>query len=920
MMMMKIFDLLWSRRRQKEILLGRLEECYKKLPLYHSNRVCRLSFWNHPIFVKLMSSLQSQSTMQDQHDDTSSSKDTRNGDDDHGTNDHDKNVYHHDAKVNETVADSLQHDDVIRDAHNYYSQSDSRDIHRVLLYWFGQNTPEKSQKQLWMIATSSVQHMEQIDADIAQQFLPLLVRLASDEHVRNVWMDKKEKKKNSNKNHKDDARGDSWVPGSCGGCSCGCGWMGSVAAIIVLDQMSRHVHRYYKHNKLDSDELPLPKQSELDALALEIATWFQKRYKDEIQCGMIPIPMMIFSLMPLRHKSTIQSVGYVQAKVQDMALLHSVDLENMIRRFRCATNRRMAILQDEARRQGRSTIYKVGEEEEDRQEEQIGHEKLDKACPDIMETCPGEDSGGNADDEILEFHAFEADMKDASKTPVVKTMIQYLNDRGIRAITTGKSIKDDSTMENGTGHERTLRDTPVIVSLSGGVDSMVIANVLAYLRDACGFSQLYIVAVHIDYGNRPESSAEASYVSHYALEILRLEQCIVRRIDEVTRGVTKRDEYEKFSRNVRYDLYRQTVEECVKICTKCNPLKQIEQVGVMLGHHRGDVVENVISNSNKGCGPLDLSGMTALSKNDGVTIYRPLLPLEKSQVYEYSHKFGVPYFKDTTPHWSTRGKLRNKLIPLLEEVYGDGCLSNLATLAKESDEARAMFNETALKPFMSKVQRFPMGIIFSTEEFLNQGEYFWKIVLRDLLHSVGLGMFSDKSTDSFLKRITPKKITYGWLQCRKDYAVYLMPDRRVVVLYPESFPWNKANYFKSGIVVPYGETVTVGPWQISVKITPNIESKPVFDTWEEFMAGDLQYCINVPQEDEQSLRPLETVDGFTKLNRPSSWKQKDLKIQTTLPLLGHSKEVLAGWNEHTVTTTATVHMKLLNDYRLNSRC
>jgi hypothetical protein len=86
------------------------------------------------------------------------------------------------------------------------------------------------------------------------------------------------------------------------------------------------------------------------------------------------------------------------------------------------------------------------------------------------------------------------------------------------------------------------------------------------------------------------------------------------------------------------------------------------------------------------------------------------------------------------------------------------------------------------------------------------------------------------------------------------------------------------------------------------------------------MAGDLQYCINVPQEDEQSLRPLETVDGFTKLNRPSSWKQKDLKIQTTLPLLGHSKEVLAGWNEHTVTTTATVHMKLLNDHRLNSRC
>lgn len=43
----------------------------------------------------------------------------------------------------------------------------------------------------------------------------------------------------------------------------------------------------------------------------------------------------------------------------------------------------------------------------------------------------------------------------------------------------------------------------------------------------------------------------------------------------------------------------------------------------------GDLRENVISNVHKGCGPLDLSGMTAVSKNDGVNLFRPLLPLEK---------------------------------------------------------------------------------------------------------------------------------------------------------------------------------------------------------------------------------------------------------------------------------------------------
>jgi hypothetical protein len=180
--------------------------------------------------------------------------------------------------------------------------------------------------------------------------------------------------------------------------------------------------------------------------------------------------------------------------------------------------------------------------------------------------------------------------------------------------------------------------------------------------------------------------------------------------------------------------------------------------------------------------------MTSLAKNNGVTIYRPLLSLEKTDVYDYSHKYGVPYFKDTTPHWSTRGKLRNKLIPLLGELYGEGCLSNLATLAQESDEVRELFNETALKPFMEKVVYYPMGIIFSTKEFANQGTFYWKFVLRHLLHSVGLGMFSDKSTESFLKRVLPTKITSGELRLLEMDDVLGRPMHLIQNILSSFFP------------------------------------------------------------------------------------------------------------------------------------
>jgi tRNA(Ile)-lysidine synthase TilS/MesJ len=68
------------------------------------------------------------------------------------------------------------------------------------------------------------------------------------------------------------------------------------------------------------------------------------------------------------------------------------------------------------------------------------------------------------------------------------------------------------------------------------------------------------MAVHIDYNNRAESGREAAFVETYCRETLHIPYR-VRRIDEVTRGVTKRDEYERHSREIRYDAYKAVMNE-----------------------------------------------------------------------------------------------------------------------------------------------------------------------------------------------------------------------------------------------------------------------------------------------------------------------------------------------------------------------
>ena len=58
---------------------------------------------------------------------------------------------------------------------------------------------------------------------------------------------------------------------------------------------------------------------------------------------------------------------------------------------------------------------------------------------------------------------------------------------------------------------------PVHLSLSGGVDSMVLCTILA-AAGRTGRPPFATAAVHIDYGNRPESGAEADFVEAWCRE------------------------------------------------------------------------------------------------------------------------------------------------------------------------------------------------------------------------------------------------------------------------------------------------------------------------------------------------------------------------------------------------------------------
>lgn len=298
---------------------------------------------------------------------------------------------------------------------------------------------------------------------------------------------------------------------------------------IDLDQFSRHI---YRDLPADAKE-----RKSADAMALvlaeglvNIANW---------QHGM-STPEFVFALMPFRHSSTLERLEVVLGLISKRrdTVGHS---DELLSKFQKQTLRRYQALQDKAK--------------------------------------------ADAAGDIVDHHYFATDETNILSDPLVTTVQSFL-------------LKHLKATPHGA------KPIPLAISLSGGVDSMVIAKILAVLRDhgliglgagaGGGISRrdktaedsnlhpVEVVAMHIDYGNRPESVEEARFVHWYATDILRFEWRL-RQITEVTRGVTERSDYEKVSRSIRYSFYKEILAEM-----SCQ--------GVIFGHHIGDVQENVISN------------------------------------------------------------------------------------------------------------------------------------------------------------------------------------------------------------------------------------------------------------------------------------------------------------------------------------
>jgi tRNA(Ile)-lysidine synthase len=211
----------------------------------------------------------------------------------------------------------------------------------------------------------------------------------------------------------------------------------------------------------------------------------------------------------------------------------------------------------------------------------------------------------------------------------------------------------------------------IIVAVSGGLDSMVLLNLLI----KSSFDNLLVA--HCNYNLRGEESDKD--------EELVKEFCEKNSINFETKSFeTKKLKAElqmgtqELARKLRYDWFSElkTKHKAQYIAT---------------AHHEDDVIENFLIRIIRGSGIEGLKGIEA-KKND---IIRPLLFTNKMDLLGFAKENDIPYRNDLSNESDDylRNRVRNKLIPLLEDIQVNA-KKNVLTTIKNIKEAEIFYQKS----------------------------------------------------------------------------------------------------------------------------------------------------------------------------------------------------------------------------------
>lgn len=244
------------------------------------------------------------------------------------------------------------------------------------------------------------------------------------------------------------------------------------------------------------------------------------------------------------------------------------------------------------------------------------------------------------------------------------------------------SIIDSELLEEGA---------VIILGFSGGPDSLCLLHALNEIRYAFNFE---IVPVHVNHHLRPESDSEAEHAEEICermdLDCRVYDANCAEVAEELGIGT------EEAGRNIRYQIFDDVADELI------DEGKSFDKIVIALAHNADDQCETVLFRLLRGTGPHGLAGIPAYRRSaSGHPIVRPLLGVERKDIEEYIkvNKLRPNIDKTNKENNYARNRIRNELIPYLEENYNPRIRETLRRFAATANMDDALLREIAFNEY-----------------------------------------------------------------------------------------------------------------------------------------------------------------------------------------------------------------------------
>ena len=203
----------------------------------------------------------------------------------------------------------------------------------------------------------------------------------------------------------------------------------------------------------------------------------------------------------------------------------------------------------------------------------------------------------------------------------------------------------------------------LVAGLSGGVDSVVLLDILHRLSARLGFR---FSALHVNHQLSPNAARWSAFCRRI---------CRARGIPFASAKVRVRrgDSVEAAARAARYEVFARQACEFV-----------------VLAHHQDDQVETLLLQLLRGAGVKGLAAMPPVRKG----IFRPLLDVTRAEILAYARRRGLEWIEDESNadiHFQ-RNFLRHEVLPLLARRFPAyrGTVARVARHLAEADDLLAV--------------------------------------------------------------------------------------------------------------------------------------------------------------------------------------------------------------------------------------